>query len=132
MYKASKGIALKIQTNVFSCNYQVNYDLRYQFEFSRPLAKSVFNGTEAVSYLGQRICDIVPLGIKQKESLTAFQKSIKTWNPHHCPWRLRKIYVPGSDLLIYAFLGLFMSFWSHLTLRAHMETFNWLVRQVDC
>ena len=76
MYKVSKGIALKIIADIFNCNSRANYDLRYQSEFSRPLVKSAFNATETISYLGPRIWDLVPLQIKQKESLTAFKKAI--------------------------------------------------------
>ena len=49
-----------------------NYDLRYQTEFSRPLAKLVFNQTATISYFDPRIWNLVPLGMKQKKSLTAF------------------------------------------------------------
>ena len=85
--------------DIFSCNSRVNYNLRYQSELSRPLVKSVFNGTEATSYLGPRIWDLVPLEMKQRESLTAFKKAIKTWNPHHCPCRLCKKYVAGIGFI---------------------------------
>ena len=72
MYKVSKGIAPKIFADIFSCNSCANYDIRYQSEFSRPLVKSLFNGTKTISCLGPRISVLVPLETKQKESLTAF------------------------------------------------------------
>ena len=93
IYKVSKGIAPKIFADIFSCNSRANYNLRYESEFSRPLVKSVLNGTETMSYLGPRIWDLVPLEMKQKESLTAFKKAIKTWNPYNCPCRMCKKYV---------------------------------------
>ena len=99
MYKVSKRIASKIFADIFSCISQVNYDLRYQSEFSRPLVKSVFNGTETISYLGSWIWDLVPLKMKQEESLTAFQKAIKTWNPHNFPCRLCKKYFAGIGFI---------------------------------
>ena len=64
MYKVSKDIKPKIFADIFSCNSRANYDLRYQSEFSRPLVKSVFHGTETISYLGPRIWDLVPLDMK--------------------------------------------------------------------
>ena len=78
LYKVSKGIALKIFSYIFSSNSRVSYDLRCQSEFSRPLEKSVFNGTETGSYLDSRIWDLVPIEMKQKESLTTFRKAHKT------------------------------------------------------
>ena len=95
----SKRIAPKIFADIFSCNSRANYDLRYQSEFIRPLVKSVFNGTETISYLGLGIWDLVPLEIKQKESLIAFKKAIKTWNPHNCQCRLCKKYVAGIGFI---------------------------------
>ena len=74
MYKVSNEIA----PNTFSSNSRVIYDLRCQSEFSRPLEKSIVNGTKTVSYLDSRIWDLVPIEMKQKESLTAFRKVHKT------------------------------------------------------
>ena len=78
MYKVSKEIAPKTFSYIFSSNSRVSYDLRCQSEFSRPLEKSVVNGTKTVSYLDSRIWDLVPIERKQKESLTAFRKAHKT------------------------------------------------------
>ena len=64
MYKVSKGIALKIFADIFSSNFLANYDLSCQF--ARPLAKSIFNGTKAISYLSPSFWDLVPLEMKQK------------------------------------------------------------------
>ena len=91
----SKGTVPKIFADIFSSNSRENYDLRYQFEFSSPLVKSVFNGTETILDFGPRIWDLVPLEVKEKESLTAFKKVITTWNPHNCPCRQCKKYVAG-------------------------------------
>ena len=134
MYKVSKGIAPKIFADIFSCNSRANYDLRYQSEFSRPLVKSVFNGTETISNLGPTIWDLVPLEMKQKESLTAFKKAIKTWNPHNCPCILCKKCVFGIgfiwDIISQVCL---MSSRKHLTLRARLiwKPVSWLLIQVD-
>ena len=91
----SKGTVPKIFGDIFSSNSRANYDLRYQFEFSSPLVKSVFNGTKTILDFGPRIWDLVPLEVKEKESLTAFKKAITTWNPHNCPCRQCKKYVAG-------------------------------------
>ena len=124
MYKVSKGMAPKIFADIFSCNSRANYDLRYQSEFSRPLVKSVFNGTETISNLGPTIWDLVPLEMKQKESLTAFKKAIKTGNPHNCPCRLQKICCRHRIYFRCSFLGLFNVFLEtpYIEGSSHMET----------
>ena len=70
MYKVSKSIAPKIFTDIFSSNPRANYGLHQQSKFSRSLIKSLFNRAEAISHLGPRIWDLLPLEIKQKVSLT--------------------------------------------------------------
>ena len=123
MYKVSKGSAPKIFADIFSCNSRANYDLRYQSEFSRPLVKSVFNGTETISYLGPRIWDLVHLEIKQKESLTTFKKAIKTWR-HGLHITVQKICCRHRIYLRYDFLGLFNVFAEtpYIEVSSHMET----------
>ena len=37
----------------------------------------------------------VPQEMKEKETLAAIKKAIKTWNPYNCPCRLYKKYVTG-------------------------------------
>ena len=96
---ARKIFARKIFADIFSSNSRANYNLRYQPEFSKPLVSSIFNGTETISNLGPRIWNLVLLEMKQKESLTAFKKVMKTWNPNNCPCRLYRKYVFGTGFI---------------------------------
>ena len=57
--------------------------------------KSVFNGTETVSYRAQKTWDIVPDNIKTASSLNEFISIIKKWQPDKCTCRLCKTYVDG-------------------------------------
>ena len=65
MYEVSKSIPPKIFVDIFSRNSCANYNLHYQSEFSRPLVKLAFNGTETISYLGPRTWDLIPLKMKE-------------------------------------------------------------------
>ena len=50
----------------------------------------------------------MPPEMKQKESLSAFKKTIKAWNPHNYPCRLCRKYAGGIGFIFdYDFLGLF-------------------------
>ena len=51
-------------------------------------ARTVYNGTESVSYLGPKIWDIVPEEYNTMNSLNSFKESIKNWVPLNCPCRL--------------------------------------------
>ena len=69
------------------------YNLRGNSNFAVSNVKSVFHGSENISYLGPKIWDIVPLELKQLTNLNAFKKGIKNWQPKNCPCRLCKQYI---------------------------------------
>ena len=99
---------MQIFADIISSNSRSNYDLRYQYEFSRPLVKSVFTGTtETISYFNSRIWDLVTVETKQKKSLTAFKKTVKTWNPHNSPCRLCKKYVADIRFMLIMIYNVF-------------------------
>ena len=50
--------------------------------------RSVFHGSESISYLGPKIWDIVPLELKELTTAVAFKNGIKEWKPKNCPCRL--------------------------------------------
>ena len=52
---------------------------------------SVYHGTESLSFLGPKIWDLVPVELKQSESLESFKLKIKNWVPFECTCRLCKI-----------------------------------------
>ena len=72
------------------------YDIRNPSEFARRNVRSVFNGTESISFLGPKIWDIVPSELKQLETGNAFKREIKKWKPVNCPCRLYRPYIQNS------------------------------------
>ena len=69
-------------------NAQHCYDLRKKTEFKTNNVKTVYNGTETLTFLGTRIWEIVPDYIKKSNSFEEFKLKIKLWNPENCPCRL--------------------------------------------
>ena len=61
------------------CWRDICYNLRSNSNFVVPNVKSVFHGSESISYLGPKIWDIVPLEVKELTSLNAFKNGIKKW-----------------------------------------------------
>ena len=75
--------------------------------------KSVFNGTETVSYRAQKTWNIVPENIKNTSSLKEFISLIKKWEPNNCTCRLCKTYIDGirfADIIDQALLYLMHMF----------------------
>ena len=70
-----------------------NYSLRGNNVLTRRRVNSVRYGAETVSFLAPKIGDILPIDIKDSESLDIFKRKIKKWIPWECPCKLCKTYV---------------------------------------
>ena len=92
MFKVYRSRSSPIFSDLFR-QRDICYDLRSKSNFAVPNIKSVFHGSESISYLGPKIWDIVSLELKELTSLNAFKKRIKNWQPKKCPCRLCKQYV---------------------------------------
>ena len=99
MYKIKNELAPMITANVFTTIPENHYNLRNYNGFRLPFARTVYHDTESISYLGLKIWDIVPTGLKNTQSLNSFKESIRKWISNHCPCRLCKRYVDGVSFL---------------------------------
>ena len=63
------------------------------------MVKSVYDGTESISYLGPTIWNILPEKLKNVENAEHFKTEIKTWKPDNCPCRLCKVYIESVGFL---------------------------------
>ena len=60
MFKVSNNRAPPQMHEIFKLKDQPQYNLRYTSLFSSPLVKSVYKGTESLSFLGPKIWNILP------------------------------------------------------------------------
>ena len=81
-------------TTVPENHYLSNYN-----GFRFPFARTVYHGTESISYLGPKVWAIVPIELKNAQSFNSFKKSIRKWILNNCPCRLCKRYVEGVGFL---------------------------------
>ena len=93
MYKISNGLSPPIVSNIFTQKYCHPYNLRLNSQFSRPLVRSVFHGTESISYLGPVIWYILPDSYKSIPNFSVFKNRIKKWKLENWPCRLCKTYI---------------------------------------
>ena len=93
MFKISNNMSPEIVTEIFE-KRENPYGFRNNNAFRRRQVNSVYHGTESLSFLGPKIWDMLPLEIKESESLQIFKSKIKKWIPSQCPCRLCRIYVP--------------------------------------
>ena len=99
MYKLINNLSPPIMNRVFKLNSDSRYNLRQISQFSRSLVRSVYHGTESISYLGPKIWDILPDDYKTIQNLDTFKIKIKKWKPENCPCRLCKVYIDRVGFL---------------------------------
>ena len=80
IFKVHRSMCSPIFSELFCRRDDICYNLRSNSYFAVPNVKSVFHGSKSISYLGPKICDIVPIELKQLTSLNAFKKVLKTGN----------------------------------------------------
>ena len=71
-------------------------NLRNNSTLKRRCIREVYFGTETISSLTPKICELVPNASKINTSLELFKKEIKLWTIDECPCRLCKLYI-GSE-----------------------------------
>ena len=76
IYKVKQGLLPQIMHNIFELK-NVPYNIKRKDLFPSRNVHSVRLGTDNLTYLGQKIWDIVPLVIKNSESLSVFKTKIK-------------------------------------------------------
>ena len=73
--------------------------------------KTVHCGLNPVRYPGPKICELVPNNIKYSNSLSKFNKLIKSWKREACPCRLRKRCITQVGFI---YLMIYKYFTSHV------------------
>ena len=93
IFKVVTGISPEIMKKVFPLKSSIQYHSKQIFETHN--IRSVYNGTDTLSFLGPKIWNILPDDMKKITSLNAFKKEIRKWKPKECPCRLCKNYIQG-------------------------------------
>ena len=80
--------------NVFLINEPIyEYDIRNTSDFAARRIKTVRYGSESLSYLGQRLWNILPDEYKTIQPVKDFKAKIRSWVPENYHCRLCKIYI---------------------------------------
>ena len=98
-YKIKNGFLPELFTEIFARETESHYNLRRCNDFRIPSIRAVYHGSESISFLGPKICNILPDEIKQQTSLNSFKKSVKKCKPQDCPCKLCKVYINGAGFL---------------------------------
>ena len=93
MFKIKNDLSPEIMTELFEQRNEHHYNLRNNVHFITPQIRTVYHGSESISFLGPKIWNILPDRLQNATSLEAFKIQIKKWKPQNCSCRLCRVYV---------------------------------------
>ena len=99
IYKFINSLSPEIMNDFLKKEDFKRYDLRSAKVLKTINPKSVHYGTESLSFLAPKLWKIVPVNIKQSNSLQVFKSKIKNWIPSECSCRLCKAYIAGVGFI---------------------------------
>ena len=89
MFQIQRGLSPEILRETFVSKTSL-HNFHRNDNFERGQVHSFYSDTEPLSFLGTKIWDLVPVELKQSESLVSFELKIKNWIPCEFPCRLCK------------------------------------------
>ena len=95
LYKAFNNIGPPLLNDIFKLSSYKGPKLRNKEEFTRQTISTVHFGENSLKYLGAKIWNLIPIEIKDVDTLEQFKVLIKKWEPKSCPCRLCKTYYIG-------------------------------------
>ena len=98
MYKVKQNISPQLMNGIF-VNKDNIYNLRSEPKWEIRTVKSVYHGTESLSFRGPKTWDMLPSDIQNSKSLQEFVFKVKKWKPEGCTCRLCKIYITNLGFI---------------------------------
>ena len=76
-----------------------SYNLRNNNLLKTGKVRTVYNGTETVTFRGPEIWSQVPENIKNSTTVNEFKIKIKTWKTTNCKCRICKTFIPNLGFI---------------------------------
>ena len=92
LYKVKNNLSPNFMNSIFKST-ENHYNLRNDKTFQTFNIRTVYYGSETLSYRGPQIWQIVPQDIKDSISIEDFKNKIKQWTPKDCKCRICKTYI---------------------------------------
>ena len=98
LYKVQNNLSPRFMNSIFKITDK-RYNLRYNSTFRTSNIRTVYYGSETLSYRGPQIWKTIPNEIKMSSSLIEFKTKIKKWTPTNCKCRICKTYIVNLGIL---------------------------------
>ena len=92
LFKVKRNISNVIMCNIFK-KRTLTYNLRSQTDFVRDCVNTLRCGLNSLSYFTPKVWDMIPLEIKNINSLQKFKTEIRKWAPENCSCYLCRPYL---------------------------------------
>ena len=92
LYKVRHRLAPELINDIFK-KRNVTYNFRKNSTFETRNIKSVYYGSETISFIGPKIWELLPSNINDSEDLNIIKSNIKSWKPENCPCRFCRLYI---------------------------------------
>ena len=99
LYKIVNKLSPNIINELFQMNHENSNNLRNLSKFRSRKIKTTLYGSESLSYLGPKIWELVPLDVRNSNTLQKFKNKIRSWIPSECPCRLCKVYIKHIGII---------------------------------
>ena len=93
LYEIVNKLSPEIIKEVFPFNENATFYTRNKIKFYLRAVKSVTFGSETLSHVTLKIWELVPVEIKNVESVVCFERATEKLKPMICPCRLCRMYV---------------------------------------
>ena len=98
MYKIQNNLSPSFLSNIFPLS-QHPYELRNKNICKTDNIRTVYYGSETVSFRGPKTWALVPNYIKNSRNINEFKAKIKHWRPDGCTCRICKVYIQNLGFL---------------------------------
>ena len=98
MYKTKFVLKPPFMKKIF-LERNISYNLRRGNNAQLPKVRTTSFGIESITYLGNKLWHLLPLEIKQSNTLPIFNGQITCWKGDKCSCRLCKTYIPKVGFL---------------------------------
>ena len=99
LYKVHHGLAPELMNDIFKKG-NVTHNFRKSSTSETRNIKSVYYGSETISFIGPKIWELLPSSIKDSENLNIFKSNIKSWKSENCPCRLCRLYIADIGFFV--------------------------------
>ena len=98
IFSIKKGFAPPIMKSIIKGRNNT-YNVRSFQEFETERKRAVYFGLETISYRSLQFWSLLPVHMKQLNSLDQFKRSVRQWVCNTCPCRLCKVYLQNVGFL---------------------------------